>query len=142
MASPEQIRDPGRLTDMRRTTLRSLAPCLLILAACTASVSATVPVSGSLVRSGGPVAPGGTPQFYEVGVQLTFRSLTSSSTVKVTTGRLGTFSLRLVPGRYRVTIDGPGADTFGDGKPFQPFPNIVSVGRGQKNRFMLVISVP
>lgn len=84
----------------------------------------------------------GTPVHYEVGVQLSFRSISSGSAVKTTTARSGTFSLRLVPGRYRVTIDGPGADTFGDNKPLQPFPNLITVARGQKNEFKLVISVP
>ena len=122
---------------------------MAVLVSCTGANDKVLPVNGRLTRSGGPTgAPAGVDTHccphYEANVQLHFVPIHQSGNTRatnVTTDRFGGFSLRLRPGTYRVEVPGPGADSFVDGKPIQPSPNLISVKTGAVNQFNLVISI-
>jgi hypothetical protein len=102
---------------------RVLAPLLVAVAvtACAdgtpGTASGLVRTRGVIVRVGGP-APGG------------------SATGRA--DRHGRFALLLEPGTYRITITGHAPES--DGRPMQPVPNVIHVGRSGA-RVRLVVSI-
>ena len=76
----------------------------LLLAGCTAPAGhgpVTGEVDGRLVHTGGPPGQGGQPSLRPMPGTVTFTSAHGRVTVRV--GNSGTFSVRLPPGRYRVS---------------------------------------
>ena len=76
----------------------------LLLAGCTAPSGpgpVTGEVAGRLVRVGGPPGPGGQPGQQPMPGTVIFASAAHRVTVRV--GKSGSFSVRLPPGRYRVS---------------------------------------
>jgi|SRR5215831_17427580 len=88
-----------------RTAVGLLAA--LLLAGCAAPAGhgpVTGGVAGRLLRTGGPPGQGGQPGLRPMPGAVTFTSATSAHRrVTVRVGDSGTFSVRLPPGRYRVS---------------------------------------
>jgi len=85
--------------------LAALLLAALLLAGCTGPPGhgpVTGTVAGRLLREGGPLAPGGgQPGLRPMAGAVTFTSANRRVTVRA--GNSGTFSVRLPPGRYRVS---------------------------------------
>ena len=85
--------------------LAVLLLAVLLLAGCAAPAGhgpVKGEVTGRLLREGGPASPGGQPGQRPMPGTVTFTS-TSDRRVMVRAGSSGTFSVRLPPGRYRVS---------------------------------------
>jgi len=85
--------------------LAVLLLAVLLLAGCTAPAGhgpVTGDVAGRLVRVGGPPGQGGQPSLRPMPGTVTFASA-AHGRVTVRVGNSGTFSVRLPPGRYRVS---------------------------------------
>jgi len=85
-----------------RTSAGLLA--VLLLAGCAAPAGhgpVTGDVAGRLLREGGPPGPGDQSGLRPMAGTVTFTSAAHRVTVRV--GKSGTFSVRLPPGRYRVS---------------------------------------
>jgi hypothetical protein len=84
--------------------LAALLLAALLLAGCTAPAghgTATGSVAGRLLREGGPSGQGGQPALRPMSGTVIFTSAAHRVTVRV--GNSGTFSVRLPPGRYRLS---------------------------------------
>jgi hypothetical protein len=78
----------------------------LLLAGCTAPAghgAATGSVAGRLLRTGGPPGQGGQPSLRPMPGAVTFTATSAHRRVTVRVGSSGVFSVRLPPGRYRVS---------------------------------------
>jgi hypothetical protein len=115
-----------------------VAPVLLAVAvsACAGGVSPTtsglVRTRGVIVTVGGP-APGSPRP-----IAAEFRVAGAGGSTTGRADRHGRFTLLLHPGTYRITITGHGPES--DGRPMQPVPNVIHVGRSGA-RIHLVVAI-
>jgi hypothetical protein len=116
--------------------LSALVLLALAVSACAGGASTTVrglvPARGVIVTEGGP--PPGSPQ----PIAAEFRVTGPRGSATGRADQDGRFALVLEPGTYRIAITGDGPES--DGRPMQPVPNVIHVGRSGA-RIRLVVSI-
>jgi hypothetical protein len=121
---------------MRWYRISALVILALAVSACGGGSSTTasglVRTRGVIVTEGGP--PPGSPR----PIAAEFRVTGPGGSATGRADRHGRFALQLEPGTYRITITGHGPES--DGRPMQPVPNVIHVGRSGA-RVRLVVSI-